>query len=108
MQTVIRLKLDELNPSLISSIKSLYKNKEIEIIMHDVKDETEYLKENSNNHKFLLKQIAIVKKNKDLLSMSSLKHEYKGYWSRRINHEHRLIYKVTESEIIFISCKHHY
>ncbi|MBP6740103.1 MAG: Txe/YoeB family addiction module toxin [Leptospiraceae bacterium] len=40
--------------------------------------------------------------------MSSLKHEYKGYWSRRINHEHRLIYKVTESEIIFISCKHHY
>ena len=66
MQTVIRLKLDELNPSLISSIKSLYKNKEIEIIMHDVKDETEYLKENSNNHKFLLKQIAIVKKNKEL------------------------------------------
>jgi antitoxin YefM len=66
MQTVIRLKLDELNPSLISSIKSLYKNKEIEIIMHDVKDETEYLKENSSNHKFLLKQIAIVKKNKEL------------------------------------------
>ncbi len=66
MQTVIRLKLDELNPSLISSIKSLYKNKEIEIIIHDVKDETEYLKENSNNHNFLLKQIAIVKKNKEL------------------------------------------
>lgn len=63
---MIRLKLDELNPSLISSIKSLYKNKEIEIIMHDVKDETEYLKENSSNHKFLLKQIAIVKKNKEL------------------------------------------
>ncbi len=38
----------------------------------------------------------------------ALKHEYKGYWSRRINHEHRLVYKVTESEIIFISCKHHY
>ncbi len=66
MQTVIRLKLDELNPSLISSIKSLYKNKEIEIIIHDVKNETEYLNENPNNHEFLLKQIAIVKKNKDL------------------------------------------
>lgn len=63
---MIRLKLDELNSSLISSIKSLYKNKEIEIIIHDVKDETEYLRENPNNHKFLLKQIGIVKKNKDL------------------------------------------
>jgi len=63
---VIRLKLDELNPSLISSIKSLYKDKEIEIIIHDVQDETEYLSENPNNHKFLLKQIGIVKKNKDL------------------------------------------
>lgn len=38
----------------------------------------------------------------------ALKHEYKGYWSRRINQEHRLIYKVTDSEIILISCKYHY
>ncbi|MEO8147310.1 MAG: Txe/YoeB family addiction module toxin [Bacteroidia bacterium] len=37
-----------------------------------------------------------------------LKHLFKGYWSRRINDEHRLIYKVTDDEIIIISCKHHY
>jgi toxin YoeB len=38
----------------------------------------------------------------------ALKHELSGYWSRRINDEHRLVYKVTETEIIVISCKYHY
>jgi len=38
----------------------------------------------------------------------SLKHELSGYWSRRINNEHRLVYTVTDSEIIIIACKYHY
>ncbi len=39
-----------------------------------------------------------------------LKHELHGYWSRRIDHEHRLVYCVeTETETItIIACKHHY
>lgn len=37
-----------------------------------------------------------------------LKHELKGYWSRRITDEHRLVYKVTDTEIIIISCRFHY
>jgi len=37
-----------------------------------------------------------------------LKHELKGYWSRRINHEHRLVYSVSESAIEIRSCKYHY
>ena len=37
-----------------------------------------------------------------------LKHEFKGYWSRRITDEHRLIYKVTDIDIIIVSCKYHY
>ncbi len=37
-----------------------------------------------------------------------LKNIYKGYWSRRINEEHRLIYKVEDKEIVIISCKGHY
>lgn len=37
-----------------------------------------------------------------------LKHTLKGYWSRRITDEHRLVYKVTDSEIIIASCKFHY
>ena len=37
-----------------------------------------------------------------------LKHELSGYWSRRINAEHRLIYKIEHEEIIIIFCKYHY
>lgn len=37
-----------------------------------------------------------------------LKSELRGYWSRRINDEHRLVYKVTEEMIIIASCKYHY
>jgi len=37
-----------------------------------------------------------------------LKYELKGYWSRRISKEHRLVYRVTNKEVIIISCKYHY
>ncbi len=37
-----------------------------------------------------------------------LKYDLKGHWSRRINDEHRLIYKVTDDAIIIVSCKYHY
>ena len=39
----------------------------------------------------------------------ALKHDYSGYWSRRITAEHRLVYKVLTEDIIeVISCKFHY
>ena len=37
-----------------------------------------------------------------------LKANLKGYWSRRINDEHRLVYKVTEEQVIIAACKYHY
>ena len=37
-----------------------------------------------------------------------LRHELRGYWSRRINDEHWLVYKVTQDAIIIVSCKYHY
>ena len=37
-----------------------------------------------------------------------LKHDLKGKWSRRITHEHRLVYEVTDASIRIISCKFHY
>lgn len=37
-----------------------------------------------------------------------LKHELSGFWSRRINDEHRLVYTVTDEEMIIIGCKYHY
>jgi toxin YoeB len=38
-----------------------------------------------------------------------LKHDHKGYWSRRITDEHRLIYKVdAEQNIIITALQGHY
>ncbi len=37
-----------------------------------------------------------------------LKADYSGYWSRRINLEHRVIYKVENDKIIVFSLKGHY
>lgn len=37
-----------------------------------------------------------------------LRHNFSGYWSRRINQEHRLIYSIDEENIYIISCKYHY
>lgn len=37
-----------------------------------------------------------------------LRHELQGYWSRRINDEHRLVYKVDEDSITIIACMYHY
>ena len=37
-----------------------------------------------------------------------LKYKYWGSWSRRINNEHRLVYKIHENTIIVYSMKGHY
>lgn len=37
-----------------------------------------------------------------------LKYELAGCWSRRITHEHRLVYEVAENAISIVSCRYHY
>jgi toxin YoeB len=37
-----------------------------------------------------------------------LKYQYKGFWSRRIDDEHRLVYEVTDTAINILSCRGHY
>jgi toxin YoeB len=31
-----------------------------------------------------------------------------GYWSRRINREHRLVYKVADNRLYIAQCRFHY
>lgn len=31
-----------------------------------------------------------------------------GYWSRRIDGAHRLVYRATEPELVIIACRFHY
>ena len=37
-----------------------------------------------------------------------LKFELAGCWSRRIDQEHRLVYKVERDAIIVLACRYHY
>ncbi len=37
-----------------------------------------------------------------------LKHGLTGYWSRRINSEHRLVYKVEGDSVMIAQCRYHY
>jgi toxin YoeB len=38
----------------------------------------------------------------------ALRFEKSGYWSRRINQEHRLIYKIFNNRIYIAQCRYHY
>ena len=37
-----------------------------------------------------------------------LKHSMPGAWSRRITEEHRLVYLVTDKEIVILQARYHY
>jgi len=62
---------------------------------------------NSTSHAELIKDI-LRDPFKGIGKPEALKADFKGYWSRRINDEHRLIYKITNESIIIISCYSHY
>jgi toxin YoeB len=38
----------------------------------------------------------------------ALKHDYSGFWSRRIDEEHRLVCKVDNKDIIILQCHYRY
>jgi toxin YoeB len=38
----------------------------------------------------------------------ALKHNWAGYWSRRIDREHRFIYKYHNETITIVQCRYHY
>jgi toxin YoeB len=38
----------------------------------------------------------------------ALKFDLKGFWSRRIDREHRLIYRITDVSVEIVSCRFHY
>jgi toxin YoeB len=38
----------------------------------------------------------------------ALKHEWSGYWSRRIDERHRLVYRIVDDTIEVLQCGEHY
>jgi toxin YoeB len=41
-------------------------------------------------------------------SPEPLKHNWSGFWSRRIDKEHRLVYSISETMISIAQCRYHY
>ena len=37
-----------------------------------------------------------------------LRGDLKGWWSRRIDQEHRLVYKLSEDSLLIAQCRYHY
>lgn len=37
-----------------------------------------------------------------------LKHAFQGYWSRRINEEHRIVYKIQGDSVLIAQLRYHY
>ncbi|MEQ8581681.1 MAG: Txe/YoeB family addiction module toxin [Marinoscillum sp.] len=62
----------------------------------------------------------MVKKIKDLIKVikrtpfdgigkpEPLRYDLAGYWSRRIDLEHRLVYQVSGNELLIYACRYHY
>lgn len=75
METVFKLKAEELDSRFIDSVKNLFKDREIEISIKPTQDETEYLFNSSANKKQLLDAIKEVKKNKNLIRFTNTEFE---------------------------------
>jgi toxin YoeB len=56
----------------------------------------------------LLLQDVLRNGNEGIGKPEPLKHDSAGYWSRRITDEHRLVYRVTETEVRIAACRYHY
>ena len=37
-----------------------------------------------------------------------LKHDLSGYWSHRIDDEHRIVYKIKDDSLLIAQCRGHY
>ncbi len=37
-----------------------------------------------------------------------LRHALTGYWSRHIDNEHRIVYKVEDGDVLIAQCRLHY
>ena len=69
MTTSFHLNVNELTPELLNAIKLAFKNKNIEIFISEVKDETEYLLRNKANKNQIEKSLAEIERD-EVVSMT--------------------------------------
>jgi len=70
MNTTYRLRADELDSDFVESLKTLFKDKEIGIVVSEV-DETAYLFQSEANKKRLLRAVQNISNQRNLVEVSS-------------------------------------
>ncbi|MGD8296201.1 MAG: Txe/YoeB family addiction module toxin [Desulfobacterales bacterium] len=73
----------------------------------------DYLYWQKTDKKILRRINELIKENKrnpfeGIGKPESLKHALSGYWSRRINDEHRIVYKAFADSILIAQLRYHY
>jgi antitoxin YefM len=66
MQTIYQINADELDQKILESIKALFKDKEIEIVVSE-RDETAYLLRSPANRESLLNAVGDVEENRNII-----------------------------------------
>lgn len=67
MHTIYQVNADELDQSFLDSLKAMFKNKEIEIVVYE-RDETAYLLRSPANRERLLNAVREVEQNQNLVT----------------------------------------
>ena len=70
MYSTYRLQADELSSDFLKALKKAYQHREIEIIVQDVEDETEYLLSTTANREHLLRAIENVNNHTNLVEVT--------------------------------------
>lgn len=69
MYSTYRLQADELSPEFIKALKKTYQHRQIEIIVQEVQDETEYLMSSDANRDHLMRAIKNIENHTNLVTM---------------------------------------
>ena len=82
-------------------------------IIWDNKAWEEYVEWQTIDRKIIKKINELIKDiqkngNEGIGKPEALRHQFSGWWSRRITDEHRLVYKLTDDSIVIASCRYHY
>ena len=73
----------------------------------------DYLYWQKENRKILQKINQLIKEiqrtpQEGLGKPEPLKADLSGFWSRRIDHKHRIVYRAEDNKLHILSCRHHY
>ena len=66
METIYQLNADDLNEDFLEGLKASFKHKEIEIVVYE-RDETAHLLRSPANREYLLKAIADIEQNRNVV-----------------------------------------